>query len=215
MSKKKVTFLQKLLMDGGRIALSPLIAFYRVKKYYIDGGEGRQKIKALKGGVIAANHQSFADPFVLNASFWYRRFFYTASEALICGVKGVLLQAAGCIKIDRTTADIKAINRCADVLKEGYLLGIFPQGTIAGGKPHDGLFIIAGMADAPIVPTYILKRKNIFRRYIVVFGSPVRISDLCGKKLPNKRDMEMLANVFDEKSKECQNYAESLIKQEN
>lgn len=208
--KKKVTFIQKLLMDGGRVILSPLILFYRVKKHYVEGEEGKQKIKDLKRGVIAANHQSFADPFVLNASFWYRRFFYTASEALINGVKGVLLQAAGCIKIDRTIADIKAINRCADVLKEDYLLGIFPQGTVAGGEPHSGVFLIAAMADAPIVPTYIKKRKNIFKRYAVVFGRPFKTSDFCKGRLPNKNEMELLTKEFMKRAEECMEFAGSL-----
>lgn len=208
--KKKVTLLQKILMDGGRVILSPLIAFYRVKRYYVEGDKGRQYIKDLKGGIIAANHQSFADPFVLNASFWYRRFFYTASEALICGVKGVLLQGAGCIKIDRTIADIKAINRCAEVLKDDYLLGIFPQGSIVGGDAHQGVFIIAAMADVPIVPTYILKRKNIFKRYVVVFGRPFRVSEFCKGKLPNKKEMELLTEEFVRRGDECKELAESL-----
>lgn len=209
MGKKKVTFIQKLLMDGGRVCLSPLIAYYRVKRYYLTGEEGKQKIKELKSGIIAANHQSFADPFVLNASFWYRRFFYTASEALICGFKGVLLQAAGCIKIDRTIADIKAINRCADVLREGYLLGIFPQGTVAGGAAHQGVFIIAAIADAPIVPTFIIKRKNIFRRYKVIFGDPFKVTDICSRRMPNKNDLELLSQEFDARSRALREYAEA------
>ena len=208
--KKKVTLIQKILMDGGRVILSPLIAFYRVKRYYVEGDKGKQQIKDLKRGVIAANHQSFADPFVLNASFWYRRFFYTASEVLICGVKGALLQAAGCIKIDRTIADIKAINRCADVLKEDYLLGIFPQGTVAGGEAHTGVFLIAAMADAPIVPTYIVKRKNIFKRYAVVFGRPFKVSEFCKGRLPNKNEMNMLTDIFMERANECIEMAGTL-----
>ena len=209
MSDKKVTVPQKIAMDGGRVVLSPLIPYLRVKKYYLDGEQGREQIKKLGGAIIAANHQSFIDPFILNAVFWHRRFFYTASEVLISGVHGWLLTKAGCIKIDRTKTDMSAINRCVDVLKEGYLLGLFPQGTIAGGAAHGGMIMIAAMADVPIVPAFIKLRKNVLGRQQVVFGRPIYLKDYCSKKLPNKKEMETILNVFDQQMSACQNYMES------
>ena len=202
-NENKVTVPQKIAMDGGRVVLSVMIPFYRVKRYYLDGENGQETIKNLGGAIIAANHQSFADPLILNASFWYRRFFYTAGEAILTGVKGFLLQKAGCIKIDRTKLDMGAINRCEEVLKEGYLLGFFPQGTIAGGAAHGGMAMIAAMADVPIVPTYIKLRKNVAGRHEVVYGRPFKISDYAVKKLPNKAELEKIINVYEEQMLEC------------
>lgn len=210
MAKHKVTFLDKFFMDGGRVVLSSLIPVFRVKKIYLNGEDTKKKIKNLKGAIIAANHSGFSDPLILNAAFWFRRFFYTAGETLLTGVKGVLLQKAGCIKIDRTKADVKAINRCADVLKEGYLIGMFPQGTIAGGAAKGGMTIIAAMAKVPIVPCYIRKRKHFWQRQVVVFGEPFLVSDFSQKALPGKKDIEVLLNVFDERSRQCQTCIEQI-----
>ena len=191
-------------MDGGRVILAPLILFFRNKRIYTDGSRGKQKIRELKGALVAANHTGFSDPFILNACFWYRRFFYTASEEVMAGFKGKLLTAAGCIKVDRTAADLKSTKECAQVMKEGYLLGIFPQGRIGGDGLKSGFILMAAMAGVPIVPAHIEKRKHFWQRHRVVFGEPMYISDYTSKALPGKKDMEAIIAAFNRQIDECQ-----------
>lgn len=197
-------------MDTGRVFLSPLILFFRVKKYYLPGKISKQQIRELKGALIAANHEGFSDPFILNAAFWYRRFFYTASEEVMRGFRGRMLTAAGCIKIDRTAADLHAVKRCAQVMKEGYLLGMFPQGHIGGDALKGGVMLIAAMAGAPVVPAFIVKRKHFWQRHRLVFGEPIVLTDFCRKALPGRQEMEKLLEVYDERSSECQRYADNI-----
>ncbi|MGI6072572.1 MAG: lysophospholipid acyltransferase family protein [Lachnospiraceae bacterium] len=193
---------RKLTIDIGNVFLSPLILHFRVKKLYADN-VSPEEIKALKGALIAANHVGFSDPLILNSIFWNRRFFYTASEEVMTGFKGRLLNAAGCIKLDRTTADFEGIKRCAAVLKDGSLLGLFPQGHIDGDGAKGGMVLIAAMAKVPIVPTYIGKRKRFWLRHKVVFGKPVNIADYTQKFLPGKNEIDMILEEYDRRMEAC------------
>ena len=209
---KRIFQLNKLSLDAGRVILSPLILFFRVKKYYAGEKCSKEVIKALDGAVIAANHSGFSDPFILNASFWYRRFYYTASEEVMSGFKGKLLKAAGCVKIDRTIADLEAIKKCVNILKEGYLLGMFPQGHINGDEVKGGVVLIAAMADAPIVPAYILKRKHWWQRHRLVFGEPIVVKEHIASRLPSAKDIEAVGQLMVERSEECRSFIINELK---
>ena len=187
-------------MDVGRVLLSPLILVFRVKKIYLCD---KSEIKNLGGALIAANHTGMTDPFILNATFWYRRFFYTASEEIMTGFRAKLLKGAGCIKLDRTIADYEAIKKCVSILKEGYLLGIFPQGHIGGEGIKGGTVMIAGMAGVPIVPVHIEKRTHWWQRHRVVFEKPINVFEVTGKKLPGKADIEKVTALMEERYENC------------
>lgn len=206
-SEKNYKF-NKFWMDMGRVVLSPLILFFRVKKYYVPGGITGEEVKNLKGALIAANHVSFADPFILNAAFAGKRFFYTTSEEVMTGLRGKLLSAAGCVRIDRTSADFSAIKKCASILKDGYFLGMFPQGHIGGEGVKGGMVLIAAMTGATIIPAYIEKRTNILKRQRLVLGKPIVVSDICRKKMPDKSETEEILKVFDERCSECRKVIE-------
>lgn len=202
----------KFPMDLGRVVLSPLILFFRVKKYYVPGKSSKEQIKKLKGALIAANHTGMSDPFILNAVFWYRRFFYTTSEEVMTGLRGKMLEKAGCIRIDRTGADIKAVKNCANVLKDGYLLGLFPQGHIGGDAVKSGVFLIAALGKAPVIPVHIERRKHFWQRHKAVFGEAIDLSQYTKGPLPVKQEIETLLSVFDERSTECRKYLETINK---
>ena len=186
--------------------LSPLILFFRIKKYYIPGKSSRETIKALSGAIIAANHTGFSDPFILNAAFWYRRFYYTASEQVMSGFKGKLLKAAGCVKIDRTIADLEGIKKCVNILKDGYLLGMFPHGHINGEDVKGGVVLIAAMAGAPVVPVYIQKRKHWWQRHRMIFAEPVNVKDHMASRLPSAAEISDIGNMIAERINEGREY---------
>ena len=191
-------------MDLGRALLTPLILFYRIRKIYVGD---KKKVKNVKdGAILAANHSGFSDPMVLETAFWYRRVHYVVGEIAMEGkVKSAFMRAAGCIKLDRNVTDLKAIKQCVQVLKEGFLLEMFPQGGINGDdaafKP--GIMLIAVQADVPVIPIYIEARKNIFQRYRMVIGDPFYWKDYCDKKRPGLKDMENLTRLLEEKYNEC------------
>ncbi|MBR3245991.1 MAG: 1-acyl-sn-glycerol-3-phosphate acyltransferase [Parasporobacterium sp.] len=204
---RKVFRIDKLPMDIGRFFLLPLIPFYRIKKIFIGNGE---KGKALKGGVIlASNHTGFSDPMVLETAYWYRRVHYVVGEIAMGGkVRSAFMKAAGCIRIDRNSTDIKAIKECSKVLKEGFPLTMFPQGGIAKEDAgfKSGVLLIAVQADVPILPVYIVRRKHWWQRMRLVIGEPFNWHDHCEKKRPGIRDMERMTEILEGKYEECRTW---------
>ena len=202
--KHKIFRIDKLPMDLARFVMLILIPFYRIRRVYLGSEE---KVKALKDGVIlAANHTSFQDPFVITAAFWKRRVFYVVGEAVMSNsIRNFFLSAAGCIRIDRNITDTKAIKDCVAVLKGGFALELFPQGGIGEDENSfkSGVALIASLAKVPILPMFVVKRKNIFRRQILVIGDPFYCSDYCDKKLPSVQDLERITEKLYENYEEC------------
>ena len=208
----KILRLDKLPMDIGRLFLSVLILVYRIKKIYTGD---KEKIKAVKdGAIIAANHTGFSDPLVLETAFWHRRVHYVVGEVAMEGkVRSAFMRAAGCIRIDRNATDLKAIKQCVQVLKDGFLLEMFPQGAITDETSgfKSGVTLIATQADVPVLPMYIVKRNHWWQRYRLVIGDPFYWKDYCDKKRPGMKDMEMITGLLEEKYEECRTW---ILKQD-
>lgn len=193
-------------MDVGRIVCSVLIPVFRVKKLTPSGEKYRKKLKG--SAIIAANHTSFADPFILGITFWYRRMYMMVAEVVMGGrFRSALLRGMGGIKIDRNIADIEAVKRSVSVLKAGHPLALFPEGGIVsvGGvqKLKSGAVLIALTAGVPIVPVYIAPKKKWFSRRVVVIGEPIDPRSMCQKKMPSTADIEKITDTLQERMKEC------------
>ena len=203
--------IDKLPMDIGRFFLTALIPFYRIKKIYLGK---KEDVKALKDGVVlSANHSGFSDPMILETAFWYRRVHYVAGEIAMEGtLRGALMKAAGCIRLDRNTTDLKAIRACTQVLKDGFLLSMFPQGGISGEEAgfKSGIMLIATQADVPVLPLYIVKRKKWWQRIRLVIGEPLYWRDHCEKKLPSMKDLEHLTKRLEEEYEACRRKGHSI-----
>lgn len=71
----------------------------------------------------------------------------------------LILQSGGAIWLDRTKADFSAFRQAVDLIKQGKVLGIAPEGTrsrvgqLLEGKP--GVLLLAARAGVPIVPVGI------------------------------------------------------------
>lgn len=204
--------IDKLPMDIGRFFLMALIPFYRIKKIYIGD---RKKVEAIRDGMIlAANHTGFSDPMVLETAFWYRRVHYVVGETAMEGkLRSALMRAAGCIRIDRKSTDLKAIKQCVQVLKEGFLLEMFPQGGIADEEDRfkSGILLIAVQADVPVLPVFIVRRKRWWQRYRLVIGDPFFWQEHCEKKRPGIKDMEGLTEILEGEYEKCRTWKSKML----
>ncbi len=190
---------RQLPMDMARLVCAILIPIFRIKKITPEGDKYTEKIKG--GAIIAANHTSFADPFIVGVSFWYRRLYFLVAEIVMQGkLRTWLLRGAGAIKIDRNIADIEAINKSVSKLKAGYLLAIFPQGGIR--KEDDvntiksGAVLMALRAGVPIVPMHIMSKPHWYTPRTVVVGQPIHPSDYCQKKMPSTADIKNITDAL-------------------
>ncbi|MFJ6718028.1 MULTISPECIES: 1-acyl-sn-glycerol-3-phosphate acyltransferase [unclassified Streptomyces] len=162
--------------------------------------EGLENIPPEGAAIIAGNHLSFSDHFLMPAILKRRITFLAKAEYFTGpGVKGRLTAAffrsAGQIPVDRSGKDAgrAALREGLGVLAKGELLGIYPEGTRShDGRLYKGKVGVAAMAlgaGVPVVPCAMVgtfeiqppgqKIPNI-RRVTIRFGRPLEFSRYAG-----------------------------------
>ena len=206
-SKERRKFiLKRIPMDLARLVCTPLLPLYRMKRLTPEGEPYKNRIRG--GAIVAANHTAFSDPFLAGVAFWYRRMFFLAAEIVMQGkLRNWLLRGVGAIEIDRNQADIEAIRKSVDVLKEGNLLLIFPQGGISEENQiqtlKSGAVLIALQAGVPIVPMHIRPREHWYSRRTVVIGQTLDPKAYIQKKFPSTADIDRVSQKLAEEMNRC------------
>lgn len=206
-SKERRKFiLKRIPMDLARLVCTPLLPVYRMKRLTPEGEPYKNRIRG--GAIVAANHTAFSDPFLAGVAFWYRRMFFLAAEIVMQGkLRNWLLRGVGAIEIDRNQADIEAIRKSVNVLKEGNLLLIFPQGGISEENQiqtlKSGAVLIALRAGVPIVPMHIRPREHWYSRRTVVIGQTLDPKAYIQKKFPSTADIDRVSQKLAEEMNRC------------
>lgn len=175
--------------------------------------EGKRYKGRLKGGaLLAANHTTFSDPFVVGTAFWYRQMnFFTADVVMATKTREKLLKAAGSIKVNRDIADIEAMRSAVEALKKGRLLLIFPEGGVRSvGQVQSikpGAALMATQAGVPIVPMYICHNTRWYQRRRVIVGNTIDPKTICTRKLPSTADIAKITDALYSEMQRCaENY---------
>lgn len=143
------------------------------------------------GFVLAANHTSNFDPWPLGVPLLPgRQLRFMAKSELFNPVFTPILNAGGAFKVRRGQGDLEAMRTAIDLVKQGEIVVMFPEGTRQTkglrkkrtARPHTGAARIALAADAPLVPAAIAGTDRLSRlgRLRVAFGKPIDVSDLDG-----------------------------------
>ncbi|WP_282795913.1 lysophospholipid acyltransferase family protein [Streptomyces sp. CC224B] len=151
---------------------------------------GAWRVPASGPVILAVNHSHNLDgPMVMGVA--PRPAHFLVKQEAFVGPLGPFLDAIGQVRVDRSTADRKAITGALGVLERGGVLGIFPEGTRGDGdfaSLRAGLAYFAVRSGAPIVPVAVLgsaeRRSRLIRqvpplrgRVDVVFGDPFPAQD--------------------------------------
>ncbi|MGW7280548.1 lysophospholipid acyltransferase family protein [Streptomyces sp. NPDC054844] len=198
--------------------------FYYVLKYVLLGPllrvvfrpriEGLDHVPASGAAIVAGNHLSFSDHFLMPAVLRRRITFLAKAEYFTGpGLKGRLtaffFRSAGQIPVDRTgkEAGQAAIREGLGVLGKDELLGIYPEGT----RSHDGrlykgkvgVAVMALRAGVPVVPCAMIgtfeaqppgRRIPKLHPVVIRFGEPLDFSRYAGLE----REKAVLRAVTDE-----------------
>ncbi|MFE7097466.1 lysophospholipid acyltransferase family protein [Streptomyces erythrochromogenes] len=176
--------------------------------------EGLENIPEEGAAIVAGNHLSFSDHFLMPAILARRITFLAKAEYFTGpGLKGRLtatfFRSAGQIPVDRSGKDAgqAALREGLGVLAKGELLGIYPEGTRShDGRLYKGKVGVAAMAlgaGVPVIPCAMVgtfeiqppgqKIPNI-RRVTIRFGEPLDFSRYAGME----RERAVLRAVTDE-----------------
>ncbi len=162
--------------------------------------EGLENIPAEGAAIVAGNHLSFSDHFLMPAILKRRITFLAKAEYFTGpGLKGRLtaffFRSAGQIPVDRSGRDAgrAAIREGLGVLARGELLGIYPEGTRShDGRLYKGKVGVAAMAlgaGVPVVPCAMVGTFEIqppgqripnIRPVTIRFGRPLDFSRYAG-----------------------------------
>lgn len=75
------------------------------------------------------------------------------------GLQGRILRRIGQIPVDRSTYDVRAVRRSIQVLRDGRVLNLYPEGTRGPGdfrQVRTGVAYLAMVTGAPILPVALL-----------------------------------------------------------
>jgi glycerol-3-phosphate dehydrogenase (NAD(P)+) len=135
--------------------------------YFRMGRIGREHIPAQGPVIIASNHRSFLDPFVI-ATMARRPMYYVAKKELFCHPMVTwMLSALGAFPVNRGAADEEMIDTAEAILARGGVVLMFPEGTrIRPGPlatPRRGVGRLALDTGAPVVPIAVIGTEDVRR----------------------------------------------------
>jgi len=195
---------------------SPLYRIIGTLSIPVVKGLYRLRVRGLEnvpegGFVLAANHTSNFDPWPLGIPFLPdRQLRFMAKAELFNPVLAPFLRAGGAFKVRRGEGDVEAMRTAAELVREGEIVVMFPEGTRQtkglvkrhAARPHTGTARIALTAKAPLVPAAIGGTDRLLRLgpLRVAYGPPIDLSDLDGQdiKTAAKLATERLMATIDE-----------------
>jgi 1-acyl-sn-glycerol-3-phosphate acyltransferase len=146
----------------------------------------RKNANRTGGFLLAANHISHFDPFIISLLIGRKVDWMAMAEFFRPPVVGFLLRAVDAFPADRDRADRKTIRTAIERLKEGRIVGLFPEGGIRDGARsllegaplRPGASTLAYLAGVPILPCVILGSDRLYsaRRWLPLRRTPVWIA---------------------------------------
>ena len=166
------------------------------------------------GFLLAANHISHFDPFLIGLAVRRKIDWMTMAEFFRPPLLGLLLRAIDAFPAERDRADLKTIRTAIERLKIGRVVGLFPEGGIRDGSRsvlegaplRPGAATLSHIARVPIVPCVILGTDRFYSKKSwlrlrrtpiwIAFGNPVSHFPQLPKSQARERIEGELAAAF-------------------
>ena len=189
----------RLIVAGGPSAA------YRVRM------EGRDRLPAYGGYVLAPSHRSMMD-IPLSAWLSPRRLRYMGKASLFrIPVAGAFFRSLGGFEVARDGTDRKALRDAMAMLQSGDVLLVYPEGTRQHGPKiqslQPGAAYLALRAGVPIVPVGLAGTEEIMRshrikvprfgRVVMVVGEPIVSPPRAGGVVPRDQVDALTARLHD------------------
>ena len=158
-----------------------LRTMYRIAfRMEVTGEENKTKAGRDGGFIICANHVNFLDAVAVVVFSKEKIRFIGKYDLARVGIIRWLEHLFDVIPIKRNTQDLEAMKRCLKALKNGEILGIFPEGTRKGmaknQKVKNGAAFMAIRSGVPVVPVGISGSFKPFGKVKIKYGEPLDMS---------------------------------------
>ena len=153
---------------------------------------GRKLVPREGGCILVSNHASFLDPIAVCCNIWSRHIYFLARDTLFKQSRFMKWWAisVGTVPIDRTKGDIRALKGAINLVRQGNILCLFPEGTrTSNGRLQPvkaGIGFLIEKAGVPVIPAYVNGAFEAFprgarwikpRKIVVYFGKPLTPTD--------------------------------------
>lgn len=150
--------------------------------------------------ILLGNHNCMLDPLVVGWKCYRYHIRFLGKKELVKipplrWLFGKLLM----IDVDRHNMDMAAMRACLKTLREGHVLGIFPEGTRhregVMENVESGVAMIALRSGTKLLPAYIAGKPRLFRRLHVYYGQPFDVRDIAARGINKEACDETLERI--------------------
>src|SRR5438105_8584750 len=159
---------------------------------------GRENAERAGGLLLASNHISHFDPFIISSVVRRKIDWMAMAEFFPMPIIGPFLRAVDAFPAERDRADRKTIRTAIERLENGRIVGVFPEGGIRDGANsllegaplRAGASTLAHIAGVPIVSCVILGSDRLYakRSWLPMRRTPIWIG--FGRAISNFPDLE-------------------------
>lgn len=151
---------------------------------------GTENVPTHGPAIIASNHSSNLDPPLICQAFPGYMCWMGKVEIMEAPVIGWYLKKVGAFPVRRGEADRGAIRRARELLDQGYVIAMFPEGTRQRqghlGQAQAGVGLLALTPGVPVIPVRLRGNDQIVRngrlhrpKVTITIGPPIDL-DLAG-----------------------------------
>lgn len=169
---------------------------------------GLEHIPAEGGVLLCSNHLSNLDPPTIGILLQRKVHFMAKKELFDIFGLGWLIKQLGAFPVKRGGVSKESIKTALTLLREGHVMGIFPEGTRNKGEDASigkrGAATFALRSDAAVIPVAIIGNYKLFRKMKVIYGPPVDLSSFKEDKGADAAEMAteaIMARIAELKSR--------------
>jgi 1-acyl-sn-glycerol-3-phosphate acyltransferase len=171
-----------------------------LKPYYRIETIGLENFPKEGGVLLCSNHIDNLDPPVVGITAPRPVHFMAKEELFSVPLLGKIVPHLNAFPVKRGMSDREALRKGLNILKEGKVLGLFPEGTRSKngelGKGLAGAGFFALRTEAKVVPCAIIGPYKSFHSLKVVYGKPISMQELRDAKVSAEETTEMIMSAI-------------------
>lgn len=159
---------------------------------------GKEHFPKEGGVLLCSNHIHNFDPPIVGITCPRPVHFMAKEELFHLPILKNILPSIKAYPVKRGMSDREAFRTTLKLLKDGHVVGLFPEGTRSKtgelGKGLAGAGFFALKADAKVMPCAIIGNYKPFRQVKVIYGKPLDFSELQARRASAEEATEVIMN---------------------
>ena len=152
--------------------------------------------------IILSNHISAWDPLTIANFYKVSEIHFMGKESLFKNrFLRALFMKLHAFPVSRGASDLGAMRVAMQVIRDGHVLGIFPEGTRQKDDRmqsiETGVAVMALKSDVPLVPVHLSGKYRWWGRVRMVVGKPIEIDDLRAKRADSQTLEALKTRIID------------------